>query len=71
MPPNVKKFNSTTWQLTGGTPAELFAYAAKLLTDSTVPIQNNLAGLDISKNNVGAFYLTLYFSPSPTITPAP
>ena len=65
MTPIVKKFNSTTWQITGGKPNELFTYAGKLLASGS-GIEYTLAGTDISKNNTGAWFLTLYFSPGPT-----
>ena len=67
MTPIKKVFNSTTWQFTGGAPSELFAFAGQELASGS-GFQSRLAGVDISKGNTGAFYLTLYFSPSPTTT---
>jgi hypothetical protein len=66
MTAKIIKFNSETWQFTEGTPSELFAFAAQKLLQSGGR-QFDLAGMDILKSTLGAWYLTLYFGNSPTI----
>lgn len=62
--PIVKKFNSYTWQFSGGNPSELFLAASKEL--AAPGITSWLNGTDISRNpTTGAYVLTLYFGTEP------